>query len=641
MSFPYKHFLLIGATSGIGKAMADRLIESGAKVTAVGRRQDRLDEFVRQHGEDKASAVNFDISKTEQAPQFAKDVFTKYPDIDCVFLNAGVQRQHNLTSQETFKLGEFLHEVHVNFTSLVTLAHVFLPYLTAKTEPVSFIFTGANLAIVPACPMPAYSAAKAALNAFILCFREQLKSTNVKVIELSPPAVQSELHDYMTPEVGRKIGIPLDQFIDEAFAGLQAGKDQVVVGSITDEKTFYEVLNKRRAMFETLLIDKSPDHSIRPIRYKAKMSPIPITIVTGFLGSGKTTLLLNLIPQLPQNYRLALLKNEFGDVAIDSQLASTQSISGVRELLNGCICCNLVGQLSDALNQLREEVKPDRIVIETSGSAFPATLAMEVNRLEREQPGSFVLDGVISVIDVENWEGYEDTSYTAKLQAKYTDLIILNKWEKVSERRFDLCLDRVGDLEVQTPYVKSDKGRVDKDVLLGIDGALFTKDDGAGLTDGHHDHDHGHGHKHDHQSEVEVLSVTLKSSQPEQTVDVSALEQLLLSAPKDEVYRIKGIMRCSTQSPPAESSDALAEPRPAASQDGTTQHYILNWAFGRWTFTPSDVVAETADPGVAARITFILARYESGKWKKKLEAGGLVQIGEGNEGAELVVERLV
>ncbi|KAE8349516.1 CobW/HypB/UreG, nucleotide-binding domain-containing protein [Aspergillus coremiiformis] len=372
------------------------------------------------------------------------------------------------------------------------------------------------------------------------------------------------------------------------------------------------------------------------------MLPIPITIVTGFLGSGKTTLLLNLIPQLPQNYRLALLKNEFGDVAVDSQLASTQSISGVRELLNGCICCNLVGQLSDALNQLRDEVNPDRIVIETSGSAFPATLAMEVNRLGREQPGSFVLDGVISVIDVENWEGYEDTSYTAKLQAKYTDLIIFNKWEKVSERRLDLCLDRVGDLEVQTPYVKSDKGRVDKDVLLGIDGALFAKEEGAGLTDGYQDHDHDH--KHDHQSEVEVLSVTLKSAQPEQTINVSTLEQLLLSAPKEEVYRIKGIMRCSAQSPPAESSDALHEPSSVSAapcQDGATRHYILNWAFGRWTFTPSEVVAEAAEPNVAARITLILARYESGKWKKKLEAGGLVQIGEGNEGAELVVERLV
>lgn len=380
------------------------------------------------------------------------------------------------------------------------------------------------------------------------------------------------------------------------------------------------------------------------------MAPIPITIVTGFLGSGKTTLLLNLIPQLPATYRLALLKNEFGDVAIDSELASTQSISGVRELLNGCICCNLVGQLGDALDQLRTQVKPDRIVIETSGSAFPATLAMEVNRLAKEQEGSFVLDGVISVIDVENWEGYEDTSYTAKLQARYTDLIILNKWEKVPEMRYETCLDRIGDLEVETPVVKSDQGRVDKDVLLGIDGALFAKENGADALrlneshdHDHHHHEHGHDHqKKNHQSEVEVLSVTLKSSQPNQTINVSSLENLLLSAPKDEVYRIKGILRCSTKIPPADTSDQINEARPAPLPDSSpSQHYILNWAFGRWTFTPSAAVAETADPAVAARLTFILARYESGKWKKKLDAGGLVQVGEANEGAELLVERLV
>ncbi|PLB54533.1 CobW domain protein [Aspergillus steynii IBT 23096] len=368
------------------------------------------------------------------------------------------------------------------------------------------------------------------------------------------------------------------------------------------------------------------------------MPPIPVTIVTGFLGSGKTTLLLNLIPQLPATYRLALLKNEFGDVAIDSQLASTQSISGVRELLNGCICCNLVGQLSDALDQLRAEVQPDRIVIETSGSAFPATLAMEVNRLAREQPGSLVLDGVISVIDVENWQGYEDTSYTAKLQARYTDLIILNKWENVSEMKFEVCLDRLGDLEVETPCVKSEKGRVDKDVLLGIDGALFGKEDG--VVHGDHAHE-GHDHAHGHQSEVEVLSVSLKTAQPEGTVDVAALEKLLGSAPRDEVYRIKGILRCSTQSPPAESSENLEERKPASDQAGATAYYILNWAFGRWTFTPSATVAEGADPAAVARITFILARCESAKWKKKLDAGGLVQVGEANEGAELVVERLV
>ncbi|KAJ5101228.1 hypothetical protein NUU61_003450 [Penicillium alfredii] len=365
------------------------------------------------------------------------------------------------------------------------------------------------------------------------------------------------------------------------------------------------------------------------------MAPIPVTIVTGFLGSGKTTLLLNLIPQLPRTYRLALLKNEFGDIAIDSQLASAQSISGVRELLNGCICCNLVGQLSDALEQLRTEEQPDRIVIETSGSAFPATLAMEVNRLAREQGGHFVLDGVISVIDVENWEGYEDTSYTAKIQAKYTDLIIFNKWELVSEQRFDVCLDRVGDLEVETPWVKSDRGHVDKDVLLGIDGALFTKekDPTATLVNPDQNKQQQHGHQHDHQTEVEVLSVTLKSAVSQQTVDVPPLERFLSAAPRDEVYRIKGIIHCSAQDPPAESSENLdAKPK---SQD--SRYYILNWAFGRWTATPSAVVAESADPAVVARITLILARYESAKWKKKLEAGGLVQAAD----AELAVERLV
>ncbi|KAL4934920.1 CobW/HypB/UreG, nucleotide-binding domain-containing protein [Aspergillus oleicola] len=387
------------------------------------------------------------------------------------------------------------------------------------------------------------------------------------------------------------------------------------------------------------------------------MPPIPITILTGFLGSGKTTLLLNLLPQLPKDYKLALLKNEFGDLAIDSQLASTSAISGVRELLNGCICCNLVGQLSDALEQLRDEVKPDRIVIETSGSAFPATLAMEINRLARESAassantnpnadgtGAYVLDGVISVIDVENWSGYEDTSYTAKIQARYTDLIVFNKWEGVSERRFDEVLDRVGDLEVETAWVKSEKGRVEKDVLLGIDGALFaketTEEEGKEGHEGHeHSHEHGKGgHGHGHQSEVEVLSVTLKGDK-EGTTDVAALESLLSGAPKEEVYRIKGILRCSTSSPPATSSDDLSA-RPSPTSESSSAYYILNWAFGRWTCTPSDVVAEAADSNAVARITLILARYESGKWKKKLEGGGLVNSLSG-EGAELVVERLV
>ncbi|KAK1829677.1 CobW/HypB/UreG, nucleotide-binding domain-containing protein [Podospora conica] len=352
--------------------------------------------------------------------------------------------------------------------------------------------------------------------------------------------------------------------------------------------------------------------------------PIPITIITGFLGSGKTTLLLSLLPQLRAanpTYRLALLKNEFGDVAVDSQLASSSAISGVQELLGGCICCNLVGQLSTALAELRAQVAPDRIVVETSGSAFPATLALEVNRLARETGGQYVLDGVVSVVDVENWKGYEDTSYTARLQARYTDLIVFNKWEGAGERRFDECLDRLGDLELDTPWVKSDRGRVGMEVVFGVDGGLA-----KGLSGGELGVE-GHGHVHDHQSEVEVLSVELKGGEGE-GVDVAKLLMLLKSAPRDEVYRIKAVLTADGEV--KNSDEDVGVPAPA--DDAQTQRrFILNWAFGRWTFTPipAGVKEHESSSESILRMTMILARYESTKWKKKLETGGFLELGSG------------
>lgn len=370
------------------------------------------------------------------------------------------------------------------------------------------------------------------------------------------------------------------------------------------------------------------------------MAPIPVTIITGFLGSGKTTLILNLIPQLPRSYKLALLKNEYGDVAVDSTLASEVSISGVRELLNGCICCNLVGQLGDALFELKNEVNPDRIVIETSGSAFPATLAMEVSRIARENEGSFVLDGVVSVIDVENWKGYADTSVTASMQAKYTDLIVFNKWELVDEMAFEKCLDRVGDLDVQTAWVKSRKGVVDLGVVVGIDGALITKKEEEYGRDvvqvqevGGHDH-HGHEHYENHQDEVEVLSVVLKAGDDTTApgINLEEFEELLLSAPKDEVYRIKGLI--ASRNPPPDSTGEKSRSSAAG-----VEIWILNWAFSRWTYTPLPSADLSTLKSASARLTFILARDECTKWKKKLEQGTLLQL-EGGKTGQLSVEKI-
>jgi NAD(P)-dependent dehydrogenase (short-subunit alcohol dehydrogenase family) len=73
MAFPYRHFLVIGATAGIGQALSSRLLEAGAKVTVVGRRKDRLDEFVRVHVEQNARGVQFDISSLDAIPEFVAE----------------------------------------------------------------------------------------------------------------------------------------------------------------------------------------------------------------------------------------------------------------------------------------------------------------------------------------------------------------------------------------------------------------------------------------------------------------------------------------------------------------------------------------------------------------------------------------
>ena len=383
--------------------------------------------------------------------------------------------------------------------------------------------------------------------------------------------------------------------------------------------------------------------------------PPALTLLTSTSGSGKTTLILNLIPQLPKTYKLALLKNEFGDVAVDSQLASSSAIGGVQELLNGCICCNLVGQLGDALDTLRKDVNPDRIIIETSGSAFPATLAMEVNRLGRET-GYYALDGVIVVIDVENWTGYDDTSYTAKMQARYTDLMVFNKWELVPERRYEDCLDRVGDLELQVATVKSERGRVDQSVLLGLD-STFAKERDP-LFKKHDDHEGHHDHSKEHQSEVEVLSVTLSSEDMiSHGVNLDSLETFLLSAPKDEIYRIKAIVMASR--PPA-SSGGDVEPA-VIDQGQTSAKYILNWAFGRWKFTPmSSALPASSAPSSRTsrsgsivdipegieiepivRMTVILARGEADKWKKRIETQGHVETENEDGKARLQVTKMM
>ncbi|CAE7073167.1 unnamed protein product, partial [Rhizoctonia solani] len=271
---------------------------------------------------------------------------------------------------------------------------------------------------------------------------------------------------------------------------------------------------------------------------------IPITVFTGFLGAGKTTTILSLLQQLPKDYKVVLLKNEFGDVEVDSQLASNSSLTAVSEILNGCMCCILVGQMKNALLEIRDKYRPDRIIIESSGSAFPATLAFQIRDLERETEGDFKLDAIVTVVDAENFRGYEDTSPTAKMQAQYTDVILINKWEHISERDLDIVLDHLGTLNDLTPKLRCQgKSGVPHDLLFGLDSKQFLDLPPQGENENHHDEvetatvcrgvhlDHAHSHD---SPEAEPVDQEL-------TRDLlsGALERL----PKDSVYRVKGFVR--------------------------------------------------------------------------------------------------
>ncbi|KZF18944.1 NAD(P)-binding protein [Xylona heveae TC161] len=246
MPFSYKKVLVLGATSGIGEALAERFISEGSFLIVTGRRKERLDVFVEKHGKNKSEGRTFDITKLDSIPSFVASVTKDHPDIDCVFLNSGIQRGFDFSKPESVDLGLVELEFLTNYLSYIHFVKAILPFLQSKKSESGLIFTTSSLALVPLTRCPNYCATKAALHQFIMALRKQIQSSPIKVIEVFPPAVQTELHDKEhQPDIenGRQMGMPIDQFVEETYAGLAAGKEQIPVGPAKD---VFEAFEKKR-----------------------------------------------------------------------------------------------------------------------------------------------------------------------------------------------------------------------------------------------------------------------------------------------------------------------------------------------------------------------------------------------------------
>lgn len=236
-NFPYKKILVLGATSGIGEGLAARFIKEGRQVIVLGRRAENLEQFVKTHGADKASSITFDITQLDKIPAFVADVTKQHPDLDCVILNSGIQRSADWSKPESIDLGVHELEFTTNYLAYLHLTKALLPFFQAKSKstPTALAYTTSGLALIPMARCSNYCASKAALHHWILTLRLALADEykDLRIIEILPPAVQTELHDAKhQPEIkdGRNIGMPLDEFVDETWKGLSAGKEQIPVG---------------------------------------------------------------------------------------------------------------------------------------------------------------------------------------------------------------------------------------------------------------------------------------------------------------------------------------------------------------------------------------------------------------------------
>lgn len=281
---------------------------------------------------------------------------------------------------------------------------------------------------------------------------------------------------------------------------------------------------------------------------------VPATLFSGFLGSGKTTIIGHVIDDLQnQGVQVAYVKNEVGSDTVDQDIVQGKHIL-TKELLNGCICCTLVGNFHAALTEIVETIRPDRILIEASGVSDPTAIALTLS----SHPLT-IRDGVVTIIDVVNYNGVPVLNSVAQRQAEFTDLIIFNKVELVSQERKQQVVGYVREVNSKAPIIEAPGGHLHPSLLFGLHPSdLAGQTKMLELAKQHlasHQPDpdsHRSPAAHPHLEEDQVQSFTIETSA---IYDSHKLVTSLQALPA-QLFRIKGFALVAASGTLASQADA-------------------------------------------------------------------------------------
>ena len=195
---------------------------------------------------------------------------------------------------------------------------------------------------------------------------------------------------------------------------------------------------------------------------------VPVTIVTGFLGSGKTTL-VNRILREPHGARIAVVENEFGEVGVDAEFLTRTGDETIVQLANGCLCCNVRGDLALALQEIAATAKArelafDRVLIETTGLADPGPV-IQTFLAETSIEALFHLDGVVALVDAVHAEQQAER-LEFRAQLGYADRILVSKADAATTPQRESLEQALALLNPRAPVVSCNLHEAPVDLLL-------------------------------------------------------------------------------------------------------------------------------------------------------------------------------